>query len=668
MTFTKNTSSVSTPDTQTNAGTFNYVCQWTGGTNYSDCTQQTNTLTINKVNPSFTTSVTSPINYRTASDYSGSESNSGDTDCTYALKRNGNQITTGSSVSDTTILGAGTYNYTYYTDGCANYNAGQDEKTLTVNKGTQTLTINSNVTSPITYPTPSDVNGTGCTFGSGYGTDVTCTLYRGNSSWSGTGNDTVLLGAGVYAYNYSTPGGTNWTRASATNYTLIVNQNQTNPVDIYLDNGTAYKNQNITIIEGTETTANVTEIYTNFGTVNLYEDSSAVSNPRTTTLSIGDHSYKGNVTGNANYSSNSTGATFYISVLDVTSPEWRDQGENTSQISRTQSILLYAQGKDNYKLDYSILSTNETETWENKTDYSSPMDMGDAAGTWTWSNFTWKNSSVSKGTIIGWRIYYNDTYGNTNATDIMTFTMLNSIPTLENLKESPSDPAIYQAMQNYQFNITVNDADGTDDISSVIFEWEGSNSTIASYRTINSTAREYYTTKSNLDGDTYNYKWFASDAADTWATITDTYTIVQPSIVLSLNSTEVWWNDPVNISIQATKAGSPIVNASVNVSINTTTDNLLCSKTNATDSNGGYSCVFTAPNSVGDYNITASIYNPDDGLTYTSSTTLKVKVWFGGTKTERSYAGSVGCYNVPTIMVNPDGSLKKVNVNVCAWK
>jgi hypothetical protein len=106
----------------------------------------------------------------------------------------------------------------------------------------------------------------------------------------------------------------------------------------------------------------------------------------------------------------------------------------------------------------------------------------------------------------------------------------------------------------------------------------------------------------------------------------------------------------------------------VNVSINTTTDNLLCSKTNATDSNGGYSCVFTAPNSVGDYNITASIYNPDDGLTYTSSTTLKVKVWFGGTKTERSYAGSVGCYNVPTIMVNPDGSLKKVNVNVCAWK
>ncbi|MEM4663074.1 MAG: hypothetical protein QXM75_03560, partial [Candidatus Diapherotrites archaeon] len=51
MVFTRNSVNVSSPDSITNAGTYEYSCQWTGGTNYNDCPVQTNTLTINKADP-----------------------------------------------------------------------------------------------------------------------------------------------------------------------------------------------------------------------------------------------------------------------------------------------------------------------------------------------------------------------------------------------------------------------------------------------------------------------------------------------------------------------------------------------------------------------------------------------------------------------------------------
>jgi subtilisin family serine protease len=52
MTFTMNGSSATSPDLRTNAGTYDYACQWTGGSNYSDCTQQNSLLTISKANSS----------------------------------------------------------------------------------------------------------------------------------------------------------------------------------------------------------------------------------------------------------------------------------------------------------------------------------------------------------------------------------------------------------------------------------------------------------------------------------------------------------------------------------------------------------------------------------------------------------------------------------------
>jgi hypothetical protein len=224
MIFTMNSSSISTSDLRTNAGTYQYACQWIGGANYSDSNQEKNNLTISKASstcsltgisnhvygttdtvscsctgdgtihlyrdgilhdewnnvpikygagtynwvcnitegnnynsasksqpqiisqatPVLLASVTSPINYSTASDYSASESNAGDDDCTYILLRNGTQIASGSPVADSTVLAAGSYNYTYYTAGCSNYSSAKIEKILIINKANAQVDLSLN--------------------------------------------------------------------------------------------------------------------------------------------------------------------------------------------------------------------------------------------------------------------------------------------------------------------------------------------------------------------------------------------------------------------------------------------------------------------------------------------------------------------------------------------
>ncbi|MCX8190426.1 MAG: hypothetical protein N3F05_04345 [Candidatus Diapherotrites archaeon] len=48
MVFTRGSEIVSSPDSVTNAGVYNYSCQWTEGANYNGCQAQEKTLTINK--------------------------------------------------------------------------------------------------------------------------------------------------------------------------------------------------------------------------------------------------------------------------------------------------------------------------------------------------------------------------------------------------------------------------------------------------------------------------------------------------------------------------------------------------------------------------------------------------------------------------------------------
>jgi hypothetical protein len=129
--------------------------------------------------------------------------------------------------------------------------------------------------------------------------------------------------------------------------------------------------------------------------------------------------------------------SYITTSADSIPPLWQNPGTNDTDnsILQGQAINLTAQGKDETALDWAWLATNETGVWQNKTNYSSPMNMNNVANTWTWSNFTWSNSSVGGigNVTVGWRIYYNDTSGNENATDIRTFEIvpLQIIITLE---------------------------------------------------------------------------------------------------------------------------------------------------------------------------------------------------------------------------------------------
>jgi len=108
--------------------------------------------------------------------------------------------------------------------------------------------------------------------------------------------------------------------------------------------------------------------------------------------------------------------------------------------------------------------------------------------------------------------------------------------TISDLKENPSDPATYSSGATYQFNATICDDYGAGDISSVKFEWSGSNTTITDYATINTTCREYYTSKSDLSADTYNYKWYAEDTTNSlYDSETVSYTVNKASSSCSLS-------------------------------------------------------------------------------------------------------------------------------------
>ncbi len=109
-----------------------------------------------------------------------------------------------------------------------------------------------------------------------------------------------------------------------------------------------------------------------------------------------------------------------IKISESVTPQWSNQGSNTTTIKPSDPVLLYVYLTDNINLSHAILATDETGTWENKTIYGSPMTL---SGTGSWANFTWQNPGVS-GKDVSWRIYFNDTSGNENVTNLMTFTIL----------------------------------------------------------------------------------------------------------------------------------------------------------------------------------------------------------------------------------------------------
>jgi hypothetical protein len=213
-------------------------------------------------------------------------------------------------------LGNGTYAYKVNATGNANYSDNSTGITFyaLINKGTpdvKTFIDELPSNKAVTYPTSVTIRGNSTTSI----IPPTFNLYVGSVSL-GSGNpvsQSVTMGAGTHNVVYNTPGNANWTSASNNTLYLIVQQNNTNPIDIYIDNGTVYKNQNVTITYGTQITANSTLIYSSSGTALLWRNDSSTTNPETVLLGAGTYTYKGNTSGNENYTSNQT-VYYYVFV------------------------------------------------------------------------------------------------------------------------------------------------------------------------------------------------------------------------------------------------------------------------------------------------------------------------------------------------------------------
>jgi hypothetical protein len=154
-------------------------------------------------------------------------------------------------------------------------------------------------------------------------TGVLAATLESNFSGTATNYTMFTFGNNVYSYNDTLPAGlfywkswandtapaTNWNATSTVAFTI---GKAANIVDLTLNNGTAYVDQNVTITYGTQTTATAASTVL---TARLYRNESDTGGSvETITLGANTYAYKANVTGNANYSANATGVTYYLIV------------------------------------------------------------------------------------------------------------------------------------------------------------------------------------------------------------------------------------------------------------------------------------------------------------------------------------------------------------------
>lgn len=287
------------------AGYYNYTAVSSGDENHSS-ESVSYFLTINKATPSasLTSSLGWSTTYGTPNTIGYSESNSGDSDITYTIYRDGENIGSGETIT----LGVGGYSYTLSSNEGANYtSASLDSKTLTINKKNPSSSMNIVLTpsSEINYGVQSSATASESNSGD---SDLVYKFYRNNSEIANPNTDT--LNAGSYNYTYNTSGGQNYTEGQATAI-LTVNK-ITNNLNLLL-NGNA---NNIEIEYGQAINASASS---SSGTFNLYRNDSLITseNNQNILLNVGYYEYFVNSSGSQNYLENSSGLTYYLTVTEA---------------------------------------------------------------------------------------------------------------------------------------------------------------------------------------------------------------------------------------------------------------------------------------------------------------------------------------------------------------
>ena len=173
-------------------------------------------------------------------------------------------------------LSVGTYGYYWWAYGngtSSNYNI----TTLSYYTISQNISLVLGIsgTTPISYPTITDVAGSGCP------SQLTCSLSPSNA----------VFGVSTQTFNYSTSGNTNY---SASSITKDITINQNNTYGLSVSGSTPLYNDTAGNFQGNGCPGELTCI--------LYRDGVNVSNPDTSYFAIGNYTYHYNSSGNANYS------------------------------------------------------------------------------------------------------------------------------------------------------------------------------------------------------------------------------------------------------------------------------------------------------------------------------------------------------------------------------
>jgi hypothetical protein len=369
-----------------------------GNVNYS-ANSIVDSIVINQAIPQGSISGTSPINFGTAGDVTGTETNTGDGDVGYGLFRDNVSVTN----PDTTVLGAGVYEYIYNATAGTNYtnNASIGTFTLTVNKDSGACSVLFNETSPLDYPA-SFIVYTDCT------SDFA--IYR-----NGTIVDNASVQSlGASSYNFTV------LRNDTQNYTNIADEKNfvINPIassvymylnntraDTEIQNGSVLLDINATLITGEGIiTVYMDNVIYNSGSSPLY-------NQTNFTDAEAYHNFTVYYEPTQNYT-----ASYETFWLNVTQPPDLEYPQFSAYTNSPDNNTEYSPNTI-YEFNVTVTSTNGTVGIEfNGTNYTSPDNVSNV--------FNVTFSGLSAG-IYGyyWWTNGNGTDANFNSSEVQSYTI-----------------------------------------------------------------------------------------------------------------------------------------------------------------------------------------------------------------------------------------------------
>ena len=267
--------------------------------------------------------------------------------------------------------------------------------------------------------------------------DITFTLYRNDTGIGSSNpqNDIVQFGTGFYVYTYNTSGNENYT-SSSKQLNLTIQQNDTNPIDLYFVNSSGvFVNQNMTISYEKQTNVTSFNLYEDSGTLYLFRDGVNVTDTEydqwmTLGYNAGGYAYKINTSGNENYSSNDTGATYYITVN-------KKQTETYLWINDTRANYGLTSGDyANFTVELAGYPGRSVELWSNYSD-----------GTWRlWDSGSSPIENITQMATTGKFAFLGNYSGNENYTySEETWILTVSSISLDSFLESMSPLSINQS-------------------------------------------------------------------------------------------------------------------------------------------------------------------------------------------------------------------------------